>query len=234
VSTALARTSARLTPAVRMGLSISLATGLYGISFGALAVAAGLSVAQACALSALMFTGGSQFAFAGVLGGGGTAAAATAAASLLGIRNAVYGAQMNALLRPGWPRKLLQAHVTIDESVATASSQEHPDEEYRGFWTAGIGVWVLWNLFTLVGGLAGDMLGDPRAWGLDGAAVAAFLGLLWPRLHGRDPWAVAVVAAVVTVVVTPVVPPGIPIIVAAGVAAAMGVLQHRRVVQGAR
>lgn len=91
-----------------------------------------------------------------------------------------------------------------------------------------MGVWLLWNAFTLVGALAGDALGDPRAWGLDGAAVAAFLGLLWPRLHGRDPWTVAVVAAVVTVAVTPVVPAGIPIIVAAGVAAAMGVVQHRR------
>lgn len=218
----------RLTPAVRMGLSISVATGLYGISFGALAVAAGLTVAQACALSALMFTGGSQFAFVGVVGGGGTPMAATAAASLLGVRNAVYGVQLNALLRPGWPRKLVQAHVTIDESVATASSQENPDEERRGFWTAGVGVWVLWSAFTLVGAVAGDRLGDPRAWGLDGAAVAAFLGLLWPRLHGRDPWAVAVVCALVTLAVTPVVPPGIPIVVAAAVAAALGVVQHRR------
>ena len=66
----------RLTPAVRMGLSISVATGLYGISFGALAVAAGLQVWQAMALSALMFTGGSQFAFIGVIAGGGTGAAA--------------------------------------------------------------------------------------------------------------------------------------------------------------
>ena len=49
----------RLTPAIRMGLSIAIAVGLYGTSFGALAVAAGLSVWQACALSALMFTGGS-------------------------------------------------------------------------------------------------------------------------------------------------------------------------------
>ena len=47
--------AARLTPAVRMGLSIAVAVGLYGISFGALAVAAGLSVWQAVALSALMF-----------------------------------------------------------------------------------------------------------------------------------------------------------------------------------
>lgn len=59
-----------------MGLSIAVATGLYGISFGALAVAARLTVWQAMALSLLMFTGGSQFAFIGVIAGGGGAPAA--------------------------------------------------------------------------------------------------------------------------------------------------------------
>lgn len=56
-----------MTPATLMGLSISLATGLYGLSFGALAVAAGLTVTQTVVLSAVMFTGGSQFAFVGVI-----------------------------------------------------------------------------------------------------------------------------------------------------------------------
>ena len=207
---------------------MGLATGLYGISFGALAVTAGLSVWQASALSALMFTGGSQFAFIGVIAGGGALGSATAAASLLGVRNALYGVTANAMLRPhGW-RKLLAAQVTIDESIATASGQDNPDEERRGFWTAGAAVFVLWNLFTLVGALAGNALGDPTVWGLDGAAVAAFLGLLWPRLSGRDPIAIAVVAAAVTLLAVPVVPAGLPIILAALVAALMTWARVRR------
>lgn len=222
-----------LSPAQRRGLSVGVATGLYGISFGALAVAAGLTVGQACVLSLLMFTGGSQFAFVGVVGGGGALASATAAASLLGVRNAIYGVTANAMLRPrGW-RRFVAAHLTIDESIATASAAEDPVEERRGFWAGGVAVFVLWNLFTLVGALLGDALGDPKAWGLDGAAVAAFLGLLWPRLRGRDPIAIAVVAAVVTVAVAPMVPAGIPIIVAAGVAVAMTLAQHRRASTGA-
>ena len=133
----------RLTPAVRMGLSIALATGLYGISFGALAVAAGLTVAQAMALSLLMFTGGSQFAFIGVIAGGGGGAAALSAATLLGVRNGVYGMQMQQLFAPrGW-RRAVMAQITIDESAATALGQAEPDEQRRGFWTAGIGVFVL-------------------------------------------------------------------------------------------
>ncbi len=210
-----------------MGLSISAAVGLYGISFGALAVTAGLSVWQACALSALMFTGGSQFAFIGVIGGGGTGAAAWAAATLLGVRNGIYGMQLKALLRPS--RKLIpvMAQLTIDESTATATAQDDHDERVRGFWTAGLGVYLLWNLFTLIGALAGDALGDPKQWGLDGAAVAAFLGLLWPRLRGRDPIAIAIVAAVVTALTLPLVPPGIPVLIAAAVTAAWWAIRRR-------
>ncbi|MGO1518163.1 MAG: AzlC family ABC transporter permease, partial [Arthrobacter sp.] len=84
-------------PAVKTGLSIAVATGLYGISFGALAVASGLGFWQTVALSALMFTGGSQFAFIGVVAGGGAGSAAFGAATLLGIRNIIYGMQMNSM-----------------------------------------------------------------------------------------------------------------------------------------
>jgi predicted branched-subunit amino acid permease len=218
--------ASRLTPATRMGLSIAVAVGVYGISFGALSVAAGLTVWQTVALSALMFTGGSQFAFIAVIGGGGTGAAAWAAATLLGIRNGIYGMQLKALIRP--PAKLIpvMAQLTIDESTATAVAQDDHDERVRGFWTSGIGVYLMWNAFTLLGAMAGDAIGDPKVWGLDGAAVAAFLGLLWPRLSAQDPIAVAVIAAVATVAAVPLVPPGIPVLIAAAVTAGVWAWRH--------
>ena len=205
----------RASPAVRMGVSISIATGLYGISFGALGVASGLSVWQTCALSLLMFTGGSQFAFVGVVAGGGAGIAALGAASLLGVRNAVYGMQMAALLGPQGLARLLAAQLTIDESAATAVGQADAAEQRRGFWTAGVGVYLLWNVFTAVGALLGNAMGDPSRWGLDGAAVAAFLGLLWPRLQSREPIALAVAAAAIALIAVPIVPPGVPILIAA-------------------
>ncbi|GHC98794.1 AzlC family ABC transporter permease [Zhihengliuella salsuginis] len=216
------------TPAVRIALSVSVATGLYGISFGALSVAAGLNLWQTIALSALMFTGGSQFAFIGVLAGGGAGLAAFGAATLLGVRNAIYGMQMNVMLRPRRARRFLAAHVTIDESIAVAAGQSELTEAKRGFWWAGLGVFALWNVFTVLGAVLGDALGDPAVWGLDGAAVAAFLALLWPRLKSRDPVALAVVAAVVTIITIPVVPSGVPIMIAAVVAGLWGWLGSGR------
>lgn len=222
----------RHSPAFRAGLSIALAVGVYGVSFGALAVTSGLDVWQAQALSLLMFTGGSQFAFIGVIAGGGSGPAAVTAATLLGLRNGIYGMQMNALARPrGW-RRAAAAHVTIDESAAVAMGQDDMSEARRGFWTAGVGVFVLWNAFTLLGALAGDALGDPRRWGLDGAAVAAFVGLLWPRLRHREPVAIAVVCAVVTALCIPFLPAGIPILVAAAIAAVLSLAARGPATEG--
>lgn len=213
-------------PAVRVGLSISVATGLYGVSFGALSVTSGLDFWQTMALSLLLFSGGSQFAFIGVVAGGGSGLAAMGAATLLGMRNGIYGMQLNVLLHPtGW-RKYAAAQLTIDESTATSTGQTDPAEQQRGFWTAGIGIFVLWNVFTAVGALAGGALGDPKQWGLDGAAVAAFLALLWPRLKGREPVAIAIVCALATVLAVPFVPAGVPILAAAAVAALIGWFSH--------
>ncbi|MEF9873891.1 MULTISPECIES: AzlC family ABC transporter permease [Micrococcaceae] len=216
------------TPATRMGLSIAIATGLYGISFGALSIAAGLDLWQTVALSALMFTGGSQFAFIGVISGGGAASAAFSAASLLGIRNAVYGMQIKQALRPLGRHVPWMAQVTIDESTAVSLGQSDLAEKRRGFFTAGVGVYVLWNLFTLVGALLGERMGDPAAWGLDGAAVAAFIGLLWPRLKSVEPVMIAIAAAILTALAVPVTAPGLPILVTAACAAIYAVATGRR------
>ena len=204
----------------RTASSVAVATGVYGVSFGALATTAGLGVLPTMALSLLMFTGGSQFAFIGVLGAGGAPVTAVATAGLLGARNALYGAALAPLLQLRGPRRWLGAHLTIDESMAVATAQPDPTAARHGFWWAGAGVFVVWNLCTLFGALAGDALGDPGRWGLDAAAGAAFLGLLWPRLGAGTARVVAAGAVAVALVLTPLLPAGIPVLVAGLVAVA--------------
>ncbi|KQR25464.1 AzlC family ABC transporter permease [Microbacterium sp. Leaf151] len=216
--------------ASRQGLAVALATSAYGVSFGALSVASGLDVWQTCVLSLLMFTGGSQFAFVGVIAAGGLAAAPAAIASsaLLGVRNAAYAMRMAPIVAGGFWRKAAATQFTIDESVAVGLSQDTPRARQAGFWVTGIAIWLGWNVSTLIGALLGDVLGDPRTYGLDAAAASAFLALLWPRLRGRQPWAVAAGAAVVAALLTPWLMPGIPVIAAAGVAVAVGLFDPRR------
>lgn len=207
----------------RDGLSVALATALYGVSFGALAVASGLDVLQTCVLSLLMFSGGSQFALIGVVAAGGAPIAAIASAGLLGLRNGLYGLSVRPFLAMRWPRSLLAAHVTIDESTAVALAQRTDAARRVGFWVTGVGIFVGWNVTTLVGALVGDLLGDTRAWGLDAAAAAAFVGLLWPRLRSRQAIAVGIASVVVATAVVPFVPPGLPVLIGTIVAIVVGV-----------
>lgn len=216
-----------MSAAIAQAVSVSVATGLYGVSFGALSVVAGLSVPQTMALSLLMFSGGSQFAFIGVVGAGGAAGAAVATAALLGARNALYGPLVAPRIEArGW-RRLLAAQLTIDESTAVCTAQPLGAPARAGFWWTGAGVFVLWNTFTLVGALLGDAAGDPRRYGLDAAAAAAFLALVWPRLSGpHAPLTrlVAAAAAVVALAATPLLPAGVPVLLAAVVAVVVGLV----------
>jgi len=213
-----------LNPLVSMSVGVGLATGLYGISFGALSTAAGLDVWQTQVLSLLMFSGGSQFAFIGVIAAGGPAAvgAAVVSAWLLGVRNGFYAVRMNPILEALGLKRLVAAQLTIDESTAVATAQEKRPEQARGFWLTGIAVFVFWNSMTLLGAVLGNALGDPKVWGLDAAAAAAFLGLLWPRLKERQALAVGALAFLVAVLTTPSLPAGIPVILAGVVAIVVG------------
>jgi predicted branched-subunit amino acid permease len=199
-------------------MGIGVATGAYGLSFGALAVAAGLSVPQACALSLFMFTGASQFAFVGLIGGGAGAAVATAL--LLGARNALYGLRLASFVRP----RPLAAHFVIDESAAMAVRDDAADARL-GFWATGLAVFVCWNLATLLGALGGAALSDPRALGLDAAAPAGFLALLAPQVRAREPRMIAALAAGAALLSVPLVPAGVPVLVAAAVAVAAAVVR---------
>lgn len=216
--------SAEESAAIKSSLAVGVAVAAYGVSFGALSVAAGLDIWQTCVLSLFMFSGGSQFALVGVIASGGASAglAAIASATLLGTRNGIYALRVAPFLGARWPKKLLAAHWTIDETTAVSTAQPTLAAQRAGFWWTGAIIYIGWNLTTLAGALIGDLLGDVSQYGLDAAAAAAFLGLLWPRLSQLQPIVVAVAAAVVAALLTPALPSGVPVLVAAVVAVVVG------------
>jgi predicted branched-subunit amino acid permease len=216
------RAAAGRTGIVRDGITVGLATGAYGLSFGAIGVAAGLGVLQTCALSFVMFTGASQFALVGVLASGGAPLSGAATALLLGVRNGLYGVRLGSLLGwTGW-RRAAGAHLVIDESTAMSVNRSTAQAARTGFLSTGVSVFVLWNLATLVGALAGRTLGDPRTFGLDAAVGGAFLALLWPRLKDRTNQLVALLSVAVALALVPFTPAGLPVVAAALVAVVAG------------
>ena len=209
---------------VTQSLSVSFTVGLYGVAFGAASIAAGFSLLQTCLLSLLTFSGASQFAVVGVIGAGGSAFSAITTASLLGIRNMLYAMRMAPILKVRGFTKIIAAEVTIDESTGVAIGQENlgADAMKHGFWLTGIGVYIFWNFFTVLGALGAQAMGNPSSWGLDAAVPAAFLGLVWPRLIGNFERALAASSLILAVVLSPILGAGLPIISTALLAVAFG------------
>lgn len=216
-----------MTPAERRGilrdaLTVGIATGAYGISFGAVSVTSGLDVWQTCALSLLVFTGASQFALVGVIGAGGAPLSGAATALLLGTRNTLYGLRVAPMIGlRGW-RRYAAAHLVIDESTAMTLPRPTRAAARLGFLGTGLSVFVLWNLSTLLGAVAGEAIGDPRTYGLDAAVGGAFLALLWPRLSDARHRLTAVLGAAVALALVPVTAAGVPVLAAGVVALGMG------------
>ena len=212
-----------------VSVSVGLATGLYGISFGALSVTAGFDVWQTMALSLLMFSGGSQFAFVATFAAGGFGAlpAAITSAWLLGIRNGFYALTLAPKLGVLGLSRVFAAQLTIDESAAVANSRESENEQKKGFWLTGLMVFLFWNLATILGGVLGNLVSNPGDFGLDAAAAAALFALVWPRLQSLVGATVGAVSMIASVFFSLVLPTGIPVLVGAALAVLAGLFTDR-------
>jgi predicted branched-subunit amino acid permease len=194
-------------------LTIGVSVTPFGLSFGAVSVEAHLSLVQVCLLSLVLFSGASQFALVSIIGAGGSYFSAVGTALLLGVRNGLYAARINALLRPtGW-RRFVMAEVTIDESTAMAVSESRSGHSGRAFWFTALSVYVLWNVSTVVGALVGNALGSPATTGLNVAGPAAFIALLVPRLTSVRIRIIALGSGAIALATVPVVPIGAPILI---------------------
>lgn len=198
---------------VRDAVSIGVATGIYAVSFGVLSVAAGFSVAQTCVMSLVTFTGASQFSFVSVFAAGGGVAAALPPALLLAGRNGIYALSLGGVVRGGPLRRAAEAHLVIDESTAMAHAQADEHAKRRAFLATGLAIFACWNAGTLLGALAGGVVGDPRDYGLDAIFPAVFLALLVPQVRGRAALVTALAGAAIALVLLPVAPAGVPVMV---------------------
>jgi 4-azaleucine resistance transporter AzlC len=198
---------------VRDALAIAAAVLAIGVSFGAIAVAAGLPAWAIVAMSTLVFAGGAQFMAVGLLAAGNPLAAVVAGL-LLNARHLPFGLAVADVLGGRWTTRLVGSHLMVDESVAFAMAQPDPARRRRAYWLTGTCLFVAWNTGSVLGVLLGGAAGDPATLGLDAAFPAGLLALLLPSLRDRDTAAVAGVGAAVAVATTPLLPAGLPVLLA--------------------
>ena len=168
---------------------------------------------EAIGYSIFVFAGSSQFAAVEILGDGGGVAAAALAGLLLNVRSLAFGVIMAPALGGAvWKRAAL-SQLMIDEATAVGTSSTDLSHRRYGYLAGGIGVFVVWNITTIVGFLvvseADDLITDL---GLDVAGPAAFLALLWPRLAETRQVVTALAGGAVALALVPLAPAGVPIL----------------------
>ncbi|WP_144121560.1 AzlC family ABC transporter permease [Catellatospora sichuanensis] len=204
----------------RDAAAIGAATGVIGLSFGAIAVASGLPAWVPASMSVLVFAGGSQFLAVALMTG--SPIAAVAGGVLINARHLPFGLAVGPAIGRSKPARFAGAHLVIDESTAFALAERHPERRARAFWAVGLTIFVTWNVGTLIGIALGGAVSDPAVYGLDAAFPAGLLALLLPSLRDRATRAAAIAGSLLAVATTPLLPAGLPVLAALlGVGAAL-------------
>ncbi|MFC4047246.1 AzlC family ABC transporter permease [Dactylosporangium siamense] len=211
----MSRTALTKDPMVRDVGALCAAAVVVGLSFGAIATAAGLPLSQIVVMSAFVYAGGAQFLAVGLVSAGGTALAIILAGLLLNARHLPFGLAIgNETLGEARWRRIIGSHILTDESVAFALAQDDPARRRRAYWLTGAALYITWNISSTLGAIAGSALGDPDRYGIDAAFPAALLALTLPSLKDKVSVRVAIGGAAVALVATPFLPAGLPVLLA--------------------
>ena len=210
----------RFREGLRAGLPFAIAGALVAVSFGVVAESAGFSPGAAIAMSAIVFAGSAQFTAVAILLQGGTVAAAVLAAALVNSRFLPMGVALGPSLPGGPLRRALQGQTVVDASWAIAGRGDGTFDRWLLFGSSSV-QYLGWVGGTIVGALAGNVLGDPDKIGLDAIYPAFFLALLIEELDDRRSRFVALLGGLIAFALVPVAPAGVPVL-AASLAALVG------------
>ncbi|NYE95188.1 4-azaleucine resistance transporter AzlC [Psychromicrobium silvestre] len=193
---------------------VCLADALVGVSFGAIAVSTGLPLWVPVMLSLVVFAGASQFIFIGLVASGGNPFAAMLAGLLVNMRHVPLGFAVADAFGERLRDRLFGSYLMADETVAFTMTQQGTEKRRAAYWLCGIGLFLCWNLGTLLGAYGGGFIKDTNVLGLDAAFPAVLLALLLPSLTDAAIRRAAAIGAAIALVTSPFLPAGMPVILA--------------------
>ena len=168
----------------------------FGLVAGASPATQGLSKAAAIGFSTIVFAGASQLAAIDVLGGGGSALVAAMAAWTVNLRMLLYSASLAPhLVQDSFRRRAAAAYLLTDQAYAVSierwtEEDVPPKRRLPYFFGAGLTLWSVWLVCTIVGALIGTSV--PEEVPLAFAVPLVFLVLLVPAIRSRPAAAAAI------------------------------------------
>lgn len=191
---------------IRAEMPLQLGVAPFGLAFGVLGMASGLSPLQTILLSSILFGGASQVVFVQLWGGGAPVPVVGASVSAINLRHVLYSASIAPYLRSlplRWRVPL--AYLLTDEAYAVTidrlrNGTESPFQHYHLLGT-GMTLWICWQITTVTGVLFGATI--PDSWSLGFAIPLTFIALVAPAIRRRADLAACLTAGILAVVGQP-------------------------------
>ncbi|MCK6579552.1 MAG: AzlC family ABC transporter permease [Anaerolineae bacterium] len=217
---------------VRATLPLEIGAAPFGIIFGALAVTSGMSPAAAQGMSLFVFAGASQFIGVNLLAAGTALPVIVLTTFVVNLRHALYAATLAPHVRHLPQRWLapLGFWLTDESFVVVANHYNEPGDPRHRHWFylgSALLMYLNWQLWTLVGIIAGSAIPDPTRWGLDFAMIVTFIGMIIPTIKNHPMLAAVVTAGAVAALANPL-PNKFGLILAALCGVAAGVIVEAR------
>lgn len=188
---------------LRGGFTVALASAPFGALFGALAADHGMSLAELTFMSATVYAGASQMVGIELFGGNVPAWVIVASILAVNFRHVLYSAAIAKHIRHFTPlQKFFTFFLLVDPQFAETVKRGETGKPVTFIWYLGFGIiiYIPWVLVSLLGGMLGSFIGDPRTLGLDILLPAYFLGIVL-GFRSRDNFLpVALVSAVASVI----------------------------------
>lgn len=177
-------------------LPLCLAVIPWGILCGSLAIQNGFSALETQAMSLLVFAGSAQLVAIELIAGNTPLLTILFTTFIISSRHFLYGlAVRHKIIDQPMRWRLPISFVLTDELFAFSHHRKAYRTKIRLIYalSAGFSFYIAWNLWTLIGIVAGAMLPDLTHLGLDFAIAATFIALVIPGIKN--------IASLVTVIV---------------------------------
>ncbi len=212
-------------------IPLLLGAAPFGVVFGAVGVASGLSPAAVMGFSVFVFAGSAQFVAAGLVAQGVSLALIVLTTFVVNLRHALYATSLGPYLRKLPQRWLLPlAFWLTDETYAVTIRryQQEPDNPRRQWYqlSSSVSMYLNWQFWTAVGLFAGTKLAGLAEWGLDFAMAVTFIGIVVPLVRGLPMLLCAVVAGAAAVLLKGL-PSNLGLLAAALAGIVAGILAER-------
>lgn len=161
----------------------------WGVLCGSLGIQAGLSPFQVQAMSLFVFAGAAQLAGVSLIGSMSPSLPILSSTFVISSRHLLYSAVFHdRVIGLPWIKRVVFAFFLTDEMFAVTNDYIAKKRRFSYLYAVSSGVmfYVMWNLSTLLGIVAGSSIDNLEELGLEFAIAATFIAIVIPSIKSKS------------------------------------------------